>query len=274
LVQVCKRTWFFWYELKCAIPDLAEGGLVEAYRALTAGAFLAAGPAGGACCLGPRRHGQCDSLRGQAVPLLLRRFLRRRRWCGTAQLAAPGAVPRLPRLGGVAHAVSEGRCCAAGGWGAGAGGGCGGRPGARSRPTSAGGCSGCRRHPWEEVAGPQVASPAEDVRRAAEARVAGRTRLAGARALPQRSTVTHHGAKAVFVVCWGSLAAGRPQAVIYGPQEQARYAVCKAAGNFDSGAVFHGFRTTSEAAAYWQAAAGGDGPWPVAPPAEVLAERH
>ncbi len=95
--------------------------------------------------------------------------------------------------------------------------------------------------------------------------------LEGSRALPWVSTVSRRGVKAVVVVCRGSLAAGRPRAVIHRSWDEARYAVCTAAGNLDSGAVFHGFRTTAEARAYWVAAVG-DIPWPLAAPA--AAERR
>ena len=106
---------------------------------------------------------------------------------------------------------------------------------------------------------------AEDLRRAARAGEAARVRLDGARALPWASTVSRRGVKTVFVVCRGSLAAGRPRAVFYGVWEEVRGAVCTAAGNLDSGSLFHGFRTTSEARAYWVAAVG-DEPWPVGAP--------
>ncbi len=68
------------------------------------------------------------------------------------------------------------------------------------------------------------------------------------------------------MVCRGFLAAGRLRAVIYGSWGEARYAVCAAAGNVDSGAVFHGFGTTAEARACWVAAVGVF-PWPLAAPA-------
>lgn len=105
----------------------------------------------------------------------------------------------------------------------------------------------------------------EDLRRAADAGRAAAVKLAGARALPWVSTVSRRGERAVFVVTRGLLAAGRHQAVYYAAWPRVKHAVCTAAGNIDSGAVFHGFRTTDEAAAYW-AAAVGDHPWPLAPP--------
>ena len=67
------------------------------------------------------------------------------------------------------------------------------------------------------------------------------------------------------MVLRGARAVGRPQAVYYGTWEQVRHAVCTAAGNIDSGSIFHGFRTVSEAAAYWRAALG-EQPWPVGHP--------
>ncbi len=84
-----------------------------------------------------------------------------------------------------------------------------------------------------------VSGPAPGCRR--------RVRLLGARALPHASAVSRRGAKLVFVVCRGSLAAGRLEAVHYGTSAGMRHTVCTAAGNIDSGAVFHGFRTDEEA---------------------------
>ncbi len=108
-------------------------------------------------------------------------------------------------------------------------------------------------------AGPVIGVPAvaaaasrvteEDLRRAARAGEAARVRLAGAAALPWSSTVSRRGVKVVFVVCRGSLAGGRVRAVFYGEWAEVRGAVCTAAGNIDSGSVFHGFRSTSEARA-------------------------
>jgi hypothetical protein len=112
---------------------------------------------------------------------------------------------------------------------------------------------------------PEAWASAEDLRRAADAGLAARARLQGARALPRSSTVSRRGVKVVFVVLRGALAVGRPQAVYYGTWEQVRHAVCTAAGNIDSGSVFHGFRTVSEAAAYWRTALG-EQPWPVGLP--------
>ena len=106
---------------------------------------------------------------------------------------------------------------------------------------------------------------AEDLRRAYDAGLAAHTRLEGARALPRTSTVTRRGVRVVFVVLRGSAAAQRPQAVFYGTWATVRYAACTAAGNIDSGSVFHGFRTVSEAAVYWRAA-GGERPWPLGRP--------
>jgi hypothetical protein len=108
----------------------------------------------------------------------------------------------------------------------------------------------------------------EDLRRATRAGEAARARLAGARALPWASTVSRRGTKVVFVVCRGSLAAGRPRAVFYGDWEAVREAVCTAAGNLDSGSIFHGFRSALEARAYWVAAVG-DEPWPVGVPRQA-----
>ncbi len=71
--------------------------------------------------------------------------------------------------------------------------------------------------------------------------------------------------KVVFVVLRGSAAAQRPQAVFYGSWSAVRHVVCTAAGNIDSGSVFHGFRTVSEAAVYWRAAVG-ERPWPLGRP--------
>ena len=109
---------------------------------------------------------------------------------------------------------------------------------------------------------PESWASAEDLRRAHDAGLAARTRLEGARALPRASTVTRRG---VFVVLRGSAAAQRPQAVFYGSWAAVRHAVCTAAGNIDSGSIFHGFRTVSEAAAYWRAAVG-ERPWPLGRP--------
>ncbi len=117
--------------------------------------------------------------------------------------------------------------------------------------------------PVVEAVAPQVSE--EDLRKAARAGEAARVRLAGAAALPWSSTVSRRGVKVVFVVCRGSLAGGRGRAVFYGEWAEVRGAVCTAAGDIDSGAVFHGFRTTSEARAYWIAAVG-DEPWPVGAP--------
>jgi hypothetical protein len=115
---------------------------------------------------------------------------------------------------------------------------------------------------------PEQWASEEDLRRARDAGASARVRLLGARALPRVSTVTRRGVKVVFVVLRGSAAAQRPQAVYYGPWASVQHAVCTAAGNIDSGSVFHGFRTTSEAAAYWQEAVG-DQPWPVGLPVEA-----
>ena len=123
--------------------------------------------------------------------------------------------------------------------------------------------------PLGPIAPEQWASE-EDLRRARDAGLSARDRLLGARALPRSSTVTRRGVKVVFVVLRGSAAAQRPQAVFYGRWAEVRHAVCTAAGNIDSGSVFHGFRTTSEAAAYWQAAVG-DQPWPLGQPVDVAA---
>ncbi len=85
---------------------------------------------------------------------------------------------------------------------------------------------------------------------------------------PWRSMVTQ-GMMTIFVVRRGFLAAGRPQAVVYGTWDEARHLACTAAGNVDSGAAFRGFRTTAEAQAYWIAAVGG-APWPSAVPAAAM----
>ncbi len=89
----------------------------------------------------------------------------------------------------------------------------------------------------------------EDLHRATRTGEAVHVRLAGARALPWHSAVTRRGLKTFFAVCRGSLAAGRPQAVVCGAWVEARHLACTAAGNIDSGGVFHGFRTTAEARA-------------------------
>ncbi len=99
------------------------------------------------------------------------------------------------------------------------------------------------------------AASANNVRREADVCLAVRARLQGARALPCASTV----------VCHGAAALGRLQAVYYGTWEQVPHAVCTAAGNIDSGSVFHGFRISEEAGAYWRAAAE-DHPWTVGQP--------
>ncbi len=118
----------------------------------------------------------------------------------------------------------------------------------------------------EPVRMAEQAATEENLCRATRPGEASRERFAGSRVLPWASTVSRRGVKTVFVVCRGSLAAGRPRAVIYGSWNEARHAVCTAAGNLDSGAVFHGFRTTAEARAYWLAAVG-DIPWPLLVPA-------
>ena len=104
-----------------------------------------------------------------------------------------------------------------------------------------------------------------DLERAAAAGRAARVKAAGARALPERSRVRRTRApKTIFVVVRGAKEAGRVQCVVYADWTEARYLVCTAAGNLDSGSVFHGFSTVEEAAAYWRAAVG-DQPWPLSP---------
>ncbi len=81
--------------------------------------------------------------------------------------------------------------------------------------------------------------------------------------MPCASAISRRGMKAIFVVCYGSLASGGGRLLRrLGRGVERRV---QRRGNIDSGSVFHGFRTAEEAGACWREAVG-DYPWPVGEP--------